>query len=87
MDEFTRCSVCTRTPLIGEQIAVMSLGQNESPVCELCLERPRTDVLGEIVRRERVRSTAGAANVRRAWPVPAPQQVEQPLRAEPVAAR
>jgi hypothetical protein len=79
MDEFTRCSVCTRTPLIGEQIAVMASGHRESAVCELCLERPRAGVLGEPVRRERIRSTAGAANVRRAWPVPTPQ------RAEPVA--
>jgi len=79
MDEFTRCSVCARTPLIGEEIAVMTAGHRESAVCELCLERPRADVLGEVVRRERIRSTAGAANVRRAWPVPAPQ------RAQPIA--
>ena len=76
MDEFTRCSVCTRTPLIGEEIAVMTSGHRESAVCELCLERPRADVLGELVRRERIRSTAGAANVRRAWPVPTPQRAQ-----------
>jgi hypothetical protein len=79
MDEFTRCSVCTRTPLIGEEIAVMTAGHRESPVCELCLGRPRADVLGELVRRERIQSSAGAASVRRIWPVPTPQ------RAEPVA--
>jgi hypothetical protein len=76
MDEFTRCSVCTRTPLIGEEIAVMSAGRRESAVCGLCLERPRADVLGEVVRRERIRSTAGAANVRRAWPVPPSQPTD-----------
>jgi hypothetical protein len=76
MDEFTRCSVCTRTPLIGEQIAVIASGHRESAVCELCLERPRAGALGELVRRERIRSTAGAANVRRAWPVPTPQRAE-----------
>jgi hypothetical protein len=80
MEEFTRCTVCTRTPLVGEQTTVMSTGQRESPVCDLCLDRPRAETLGEAVRRERIRSTAGAANVRRAWPVPAPKP------AQPVAA-
>jgi hypothetical protein len=78
MDEFTRCSVCTRTPLIGEEIAVMTAGLRESAVCELCLGRPRADVLASWRRRERIQH-AGAAGVRRIWPVrPAP-------RAEPVA--
>jgi hypothetical protein len=82
MDEFTRCSACSRTPLIGEEMTVMLKGQRESAVCDLCLERPRTAALGEPARRERVHSTAGAANVRRAWPVPS-----QPAPAELTAAR
>jgi hypothetical protein len=71
MDEFTRCSACARTPLVGEQVTVMDDGQRESAVCDLCLGRPRSAVLGEPVRCERIHSVAGAANVRRAWPVPA----------------
>jgi hypothetical protein len=80
MEEFTRCTVCTRTPLVGEQMTVMSAGRRESAVCDLCLERPRAETLGTAVRRERIRSTPGAANVRRAWAVPAPKP------AQPVAA-
>lgn len=72
MDEFTRCCACTRTPLVGEEVTLMRDGRRESAVCDLCLERPRSKVLGEPVRRERIHSIAGAANVRRAWPVPAP---------------
>jgi hypothetical protein len=60
----------------------MCNGQRESAVCDLCLERPRTAALGEPARRERVRSTAGAANVHRAWPVP-----REPAPAELTAAR
>ena len=71
MDEFTPCSACARTPLVGEEVTVMGDGRRESAVCELCLERPRSAVLGEPMRRERIHSVAGAANVRRAWPVPA----------------
>jgi hypothetical protein len=73
MEEFTPCSVCSRTPLVGERVSVLSSGRRESFVCELCLERPRVQALGEVVRRERIRSNAGAANVRREWPVPAAQ--------------
>jgi hypothetical protein len=61
---------------------MMGKGQRESAVCDLCLERPRAAALGEPARRERVRSTAGAANVRR-HPVPA----REPATAELTAAR
>ena len=71
MDEFTRCSICLRTPLIGEQVTAMRRGEHESAVCDLCLERPRTTALGEQVGRERIRSVAGAATVVRSWPTPA----------------
>jgi hypothetical protein len=73
MDEFVPCSVCSRTPLIGEEVTVLGRGGGESPVCSLCLERPRTRALGEPLRQERMRSATGAANVRRSWPVPAPR--------------
>jgi hypothetical protein len=78
MDEFTRCSACSRTPLVGEEITVMRTGRRECAICDLCLECPRATALGEAIRRERIRSVAGAANVRRAWPAPAqiPQTVE-----------
>src|SRR5712691_3250424 len=78
MEEFTRCTVCTRTPLVGEQMTVMSAGRRDSAVCDLCLERPRAETLGEAVRRERIRSTVGAANVRLARPAPAPN-LAQPV--------
>jgi hypothetical protein len=80
MDEFVACGVCARTPLIGERVAVMSRAEIEVAVCDLCLRNPRVAALGEQVRRERVRSVAGAANVRRAWPRPAeaPAAVEVP---------
>jgi hypothetical protein len=84
MEEFSRCSVCTRTPLVGEQISVMSAGRRESPVCDLCLERPRARVLGEPVRRERIRSSAGAANVHRVWPTPT-HKPAQPVQTRVVA--
>jgi hypothetical protein len=77
MDEFVPCSVCSRTPLIGEEVTVLGRGGRESPVCSLCLERPRTAVLGGPLRRERMRSAAGAANVCRAWPAAAPP-IEHP---------
>jgi hypothetical protein len=78
MDEFAACSVCARTPLIGERVAVMSRAEKAATVCDLCLLNPRAVSLGEQIRSERVRSAAGAANVRRAWPRPA----EAPLRIE-----
>jgi hypothetical protein len=73
MDEFVPCSVCSRTPLIGEEMTVLGKAGRESPVCGLCLERPRAMALGEPLRRERKRSAAGAANVRRSLPAAAPR--------------
>jgi hypothetical protein len=81
MDDFTRCAVCSRTLLIGERVTVVSGPQRESPVCELCLERPRAAELGEPQRRERIRSAAGTENVQRLRPVPA----EAPAPPEPAA--
>lgn len=78
MEEFTRCAVCARTPVVGEQVSVMTAGHRESPVCDLCLERPRAQTLGEPERRERIRSSAGAENVRRVWPAPA-RKPRQPV--------
>ena len=80
MDEFVACGVCARTALIGERVAVMGRAEKEAAVCDLCLRNPRTAALGEQIRRDRVRSAAGAANVRRAWPRPAeaPAPVETP---------
>jgi hypothetical protein len=77
MVESTRCAVCCRTPLVGEEITVMGRGRPESVVCDLCLERPRAAALGKTIHRERVRSTAGAANVHRARPAPAPELARQ----------
>jgi hypothetical protein len=71
MDEFTPCSICLRTPLVGEEVTMMREGGRESTVCDLCLERPRARSLGEQLRRERVRSTEGAETVARSWPTPA----------------
>ena len=64
----------------------MRNGRRESVVCDLCLERPRAAVLGEPVRRERIQSVAGAANVRRAWPVPAAEPSPPRSRSAPIAA-
>jgi hypothetical protein len=71
MDEYGRCSVCLRNPLIGERITVMRDGGSEAAVCDFCTASPRAAALGEPIRRERVSSAAGAANVKRAWPAPA----------------
>ena len=35
MDEFTRCSVGARTPLIGEQVTVMQKGRREATLLRL----------------------------------------------------
>jgi hypothetical protein len=71
MEEFGRCAVCSRTPLVGEGVTVCQRRNgNESIVCDLCLDRPRARALGERTRRERVRSAAGAANVQRIFPRP-----------------
>ena len=81
MDEFTRCSVCARTPLIGEQVTVMQKGRREATLCDQCLGAPRSQSLGEATRRERVRSAAGAANVERIIPRPvAPDSARRPIR-------
>jgi hypothetical protein len=69
MDEFDRCSVCARTPLVGERISVLRRGGSESIVCDLCLAKPRAAALGEQIRRDRVRTAAGADTVRIATPV------------------
>ena len=71
MDEFTPCTICLRTPLVGEEVTIMREGERESAVCDLCLQRPRVAALGEQQRRERVRSIAGAETVTRSWPTPA----------------
>jgi hypothetical protein len=74
MEEFDRCSTCSRTPVIGETVTVMARGRREAVVCDLCREKPRSAQLGEPIRRERVRSTAGAETVRRVFPTPVPAQ-------------
>jgi hypothetical protein len=56
MDEFERCSVCARTPLVGEGVTVLGDRGRESVVCDLCLGRPRAANLGARLRRERVRA-------------------------------
>ena len=71
MDEFTPCTICLRTPLVGEEVTMMRKGERESAVCDLCLQRPRAVALGEQQRRERVRSIEGAETVIRGWPTPA----------------
>lgn len=71
MEELARCAACARTPLIGEGVTVLGAGRRESPVCDLCREKPRAQALGEPLRRERIRSAEGAANVR-IVPAPAP---------------
>ena len=83
MEEFSRCSVCTRTPLVGESVTVLARGRREAPVCDLCRQKPRAAQLGEAVRRDRVRSAAGAETVRRLFPTPIPGK--QPA-AHPAAA-
>jgi hypothetical protein len=70
MDELPCCEVCARTPLIGEGVTVVAGERGELIVCDLCLAKPRAAALGEQVRRDRVRSAAGAANVHRVFPRP-----------------
>jgi hypothetical protein len=81
MDEFTPCSICLRTPLIGEEVTMMRKGERESAVCDLCIERPRAAALGEQLRRERVRSIEGAETVIRSWPTPARDRRPAPVGA------
>jgi hypothetical protein len=68
--------------MVGEQMTIMRRGQRESAVCDLCLERPRAVALGEPERRERVRTAAGAANVRSASPAPPRPVPDGPAPAE-----
>lgn len=70
MEEFARCSVCARTPLVGEGVTVMQKGRREALVCDLCPAKPRAAALGEPVRRERIRSAEGASTVERLYPRP-----------------
>ena len=70
MDEFAHCSVCARTPLVGEQVTVMRKGRRDAVVCDQCLRTPRAQALGEATGRERIRSADGAANVERIFPRP-----------------
>jgi hypothetical protein len=76
MEEFTPCSVCSRMPLVGEEVTVMRKGKTESLVCDPCLDRPRTAALGDAMRRERVKTAAGGSSVRRVWPQPAKEPVD-----------
>ena len=71
MEDFEQhCAVCARTPLIGEEFTVVGGGGREDLVCDLCLAKPRAAALGERLRRSRVKSAAGAANVKRIYPQP-----------------
>lgn len=83
MEELGHCSVCTRTPLVGEGVTIVRRGEAESVVCDLCAAKPRAAVLGEPIRRDRVRSASGIANVARIYPEPVPQGL--PARPAPVA--
>ena len=70
MDELPHCEVCARTPLVGEGITVIANARGEVIVCDLCRAKPRAAALGDPIRRDRMRSTAGAANVHRVFPRP-----------------
>jgi ribosome-binding protein aMBF1 (putative translation factor) len=82
MEEFASCSVCSRTPLVGEQITVLRGEGGELAVCDLCRLRPRAEALGEPARRERVHTVAGAANVRRPSSPTALAGSQQPTTAQ-----
>jgi hypothetical protein len=56
--------------LVGEGVAVIPHRGGEAIVCDLCIAKPRAAALGEPVRRDRIRSAAGAANVQRVFPRP-----------------
>ena len=84
MEEFAPCAVCARIPLIGEEVTVIAGGESESLVCDLCLRKPRAIALGEPLRRDRVRSAAGAESVQRIFPrpvEPGESRIEQPATA------
>ncbi len=87
MDEFEPCSICARTPLVGESVTMLGDAAPVSPVCDLCLGRPRAAALGEPLRRERVRSRAGAETVSRVLPAPRQPVQEVPTVLAAVAAR
>jgi hypothetical protein len=70
MDELPRCEACARTPLVGEGITVIAGDRGEVIVCDLCRAKPRAAALGDPVRRDRIRTAAGAANVHRIFPRP-----------------
>ena len=70
MDEFTNCFICSRHPLVGEEVTLFADGNRETPVCDLCLPNPRAAALGEAVGRERIQTAEGASTVRRLIPVP-----------------
>ena len=70
MDEFSKCVVCARTPVVGEGVTIFGGGEAEVLVCDCCRRKPRARQMGEPVRRDHVRSIEGAANVRRTFPRP-----------------
>ncbi len=58
------CAVCRRAPVVGETVTVYR-GAVDSFACDQCECKPAAERLGDPVRRERVRTTAGALTVRR----------------------
>lgn len=72
MEDFDHCAVCRRVPLVGEGFTMVGGGRGEQLVCDLCLAKPRTAALGEPLRRGRMKTAAGAANVQRIYPRPVP---------------
>ncbi len=83
MDEFSQCAICSRMPLVGEGVTVMQRGRREAIVCDPCIAKPRAAELGEPVRRERMKTVAGAETVQRIIPrpVPASRPLERPAPA------
>ncbi|HET8593041.1 MAG TPA: hypothetical protein VFL56_05205 [Solirubrobacterales bacterium] len=79
MDEFAPCPVCSRSPLVGELVTVFARDGSEVRVCDQCVRKPRARSVGEPVRRERVRSEAGAATVQRTYPRPVSPQIARHL--------
>jgi hypothetical protein len=64
--ESSQCAACARNPLAGEQVTVYRNGAGDAYLCDQCVWSPACAALGEPIRRERVRTTAGALSVRRA---------------------
>ena len=88
MEDFEQhCAVCARTPLVGEGFTMVGGEGRAALVCDLCLENPRAAALGEHLRRGRMKSAAGAANVSRIYPKPVqapagpPEPTVHPARA------